>query len=405
MFATRRLSLGRLWGAVIFMAVMLSLLQIRLVLDNGISWIRESQGLEPSHLVDVPAKRSNRFSHDTPNGTIIVQLSGEMGNNLHKLAFGRGLQLMAEREYNLQLPLVLRHQEHPKWISTRRNLQKCFPNLRHIDFRSGNTDEFSNRKIEQKIWLGVDAEGLVLQGNDFSSMMKVLENLKDIANGKSKTNVTTSIDKTPQSNIHLPYVFADKMVDWHILDRYRKELLEWLEFDYESCCPVDLPEAEESVFHFRNFVTELQSATSPMGFDELPPYRTAHELLGHLQVGDKVAITTRFNNNVTQEYVQALKERGLQIRVVTGNSDTEDFCFLAKTQKELVGGQRSSFFTWAAFLGISGGDGSGIQFVRSYSVHLSPESLIKDALQLPYQWTDETLKDMWRFEIFYSGVL
>ena len=34
------------------------------------------------------------LSPDQSNATIVIQLSGEMGNNLHKIAFGRGLQLI-----------------------------------------------------------------------------------------------------------------------------------------------------------------------------------------------------------------------------------------------------------------------------------------------------------------------
>jgi hypothetical protein len=409
-----RLSYSSLWAGLILLAI-LSLLQTQRLAERTVVALNNSQdgrGLRASSvsvassfpLVELPDVSNS-------NGTIVVQLSGEMGNNLHKLAFGRGLQLMAKDDYNLDLHLVLRHQNEPKWISAKRNLQKCFPNLRRLNFSAGNSKEYADRQIEQTLWLGGNkaaADGLVLQGNDETSMTNVLDQIQSIL----QSHPPPELDNNFRSKIRLPFVFADNMVDWHILDRYRPELLEWLTFDYDACCPSSLPEPDESVFHFRNFVTELQGATTILGFDELSAQRTATELFGHLHAGDKVAITTRFDNDETQKYVHAMEEQGLKVRVVAGNSDTEDFCFLAKTKKELVGGQRSSFFTWAAYLGIAMDGPSttnnkkeGIQRVRSYTVNppVQHQASSKNSLQLPYEWAnDERLKDKWIFEVYQT---
>jgi hypothetical protein len=102
--------------------------------------------------------------------------------------------------------------------------------------------------------------------------------------------------------------------------------------------------------HFRNFYTEVKLALEK-GFEELNPNRTANELFGHLQPGDKVAITTRFHNAVTQAYVQQLQLRGLQVRTITGQSSEQDFCFLTKARKELVGNLVSTFTMFAGILG------------------------------------------------------
>ena len=86
-------------------------------------------------------------------------------------------------------------------------------------------------------------------------------------------------------------------------------------------------------------------------WSEQGPNQTAYELLGHLKAGEKVAITTRFNSPEVHEYVQAMEGRGLIVRVITGLSDVEDFCFLSKAKRGLAGSYKSSFFKWAAFLG------------------------------------------------------
>jgi hypothetical protein len=62
-------------------------------------------------------------------------------------------------------------------------------------------------------------------------------------------------------------------------------------------------------------------------------------------------MTTTKRDNASLEYVKAFRERGLQVRVVSGQSRVQGFCFLKKAQKELVGSAVSTFVRWAAFLG------------------------------------------------------
>jgi hypothetical protein len=62
-------------------------------------------------------------------------------------------------------------------------------------------------------------------------------------------------------------------------------------------------------------------------------------------------MTTTKRDSATLEYVKAFRERGLQVRVVSGQSRVQGFCFLKKAQKELVGSAVSTFVRWAAFLG------------------------------------------------------
>jgi hypothetical protein len=95
----------------------------------------------------------------------------------------------------------------------------------------------------------------------------------------------------------------------------------------------------------------MPSVGKRLGFEELSPNKTALELFGHLKPGDKIAITTRFGGKDVEPYVSALQGRGLQVRVIEGQSGTQDFCFLMSAQKELVGSLLSTFVMWAAYLG------------------------------------------------------
>jgi hypothetical protein len=147
-------------------------------------------------------------------------------------------------------------------------------------------------------------------------------------------------------------------------------------------------------------LTELQGATNQLGFQELSPRKTAEQLFGKLTAGEKVAITTRFDNSVTQEYVHELEQRGLQVRVVSGQTGVADFCFLKQAKKELVGMQKSSFFHWAAYLG-------QVDKVRSYLVETNTanegQQQQQKQQQAEYEWSDGDLRSRFHHETYPAG--
>jgi len=105
--------------------------------------------------------------------------------------------------------------------------------------------------------------------------------------------------------------------------------------------------------HFRNFLKELSEKGRPRTkLSELDPHQTADELFGHLHEGDKIAIISRFNEEEAKPYIDALTAdpRGLRVRFLSGQSGTEDFCFLASAQKEMVGSIYSTYLFWAGAL-------------------------------------------------------
>jgi hypothetical protein len=196
------------------------------------------------------------------DASIVVQLSGEMGNNLNKLAFGRGLQLLLA-EQNVTTNLVLRHQEHPKWKLAQRNIQQCFPNLAHFDFQAGNTPEFRERQLQQRLLYGTSSSDLVLSGNSNSNSnatMAVLDHLNHLVQRKHHSNPTTSQKNNniynnntrdlwvePGATIQPPFLYADQMVSMEFMDRFKDDFLEFFRFDTHKCCAT-LPDDDESVF-------------------------------------------------------------------------------------------------------------------------------------------------------------
>jgi hypothetical protein len=100
---------------------------------------------------------------------------------------------------------------------------------------------------------------------------------------------------------------------------------------------------------------EMPGAWRRVGYEELSPSKIANEVFGHLHAGDQVAVVGRWmpdrENERLQNVVHALRKRGFQVRLITGQTPVQDFCFLMNAQKELVATGMSSYSYWAAWLG------------------------------------------------------
>jgi hypothetical protein len=308
---------------------------------NHSNWIREEPTTERT---GAGASLLNRSI------SIVVQLSGEMGNHLQKIAFGRAIQNILQDRYGLDSHLVLQHQQRGgKWVSAMQDVTQCFPNLRDYDFELGNSVEFTKRLQQQQEWLGNDNASKLILPNLVSSA-SVDDGLAYLVSLQRK-NITSSISNVgSNANISLPFVYAQSFVDFEYIERYNSDLRALFWFDEAACCQ-EVPHPDESVFHFRNYLAEMPRKGKQKGFEELNPNQTALELFGHLKRGDGVAMTSRVNNQAAQAYVQAFQARGLSVRMVTNQTGVQDFCFLAKAQKELAGMARSTFLVWAAILG------------------------------------------------------
>jgi hypothetical protein len=145
--------------------------------------------------------------------------------------------------------------------------------------------------------------------------------------------------------------------------------------------------------HYRNFGTEMPKLGVKLGFEELSPRKISDELLFNLKAGDKVAITSRFVNKAVEDIVDILRARGIIVRTVDGQSPEEDFCFLMKAEKEIVGTATSSYVKWAGILG-------NATLVRRYSVDSPATRRISQNFTMPY--TNPVLVSRIRFEQYKS---
>jgi hypothetical protein len=130
-----------------------------------------------------------------------------------------------------------------------------------------------------------------------------------------------------------------------------------------------------------------------MGFKELGPKQTASDLLGHLRQGDKVAVVSRFSNGELDKYLSAMRDRGLRVRLIKGQSGRQDFCFLRSAQKEMVGVSISTYFYWAARL-------SNASRVVTYSLDVPSPWSRRGRAFYQHNYTHPKLAGRWVFRFF-----
>jgi hypothetical protein len=101
--------------------------------------------------------------------SIVVHMSGEMGNQLQHLAHAHALQYWAKNDYGINVNIMIHHQErrrggkkNPKAMEGRILLLKCFPMLKDMDNGTGNTPEYKRRQTQQNEWSLVNSTVLDL---------------------------------------------------------------------------------------------------------------------------------------------------------------------------------------------------------------------------------------------------
>lgn len=204
----------------------------------------------------------------------------------------------------------------------------------------------------------------------------------------------------PESPLRLPYLFSETLDVFPLIDRYYTQIRGLFQFNGTACC-ARLPGADDSVFHFRNYESEMPERRAyDMGFAELSPFKVSNELFRDLEPGDRVQITTRIFNQKARNYAEELAKRGINATVVTDQSTMQDFCFLKRAQKEVVGSARSTFVLWAALLGDAR---------RARLYHVDNMGLRKSHTdfwqRFTYNFTHPKLRDRYTFELYRAEEL
>ena len=276
--------------------------------------------------------RSNSSS-DQPL-TIVVQLSGELGNQVLKMGEGFCIKRMVETKLGIKTEIKLRHQDLSKWKRAMEATKAVFPNTRGLDFEEANTKEFDEARSVQKSWLQSLAEER--KDLDWTDRSILERKYCDKMNGKqcmetllNMLNQTWYLERPSfhgeKTSYSIPHVYTNDFMADECLDLVYNDLREFFTIDEEKVCKL-IPDPDETVLHLRNFKAEMPRVWRSKGFTELGPNKTALELFANYKPGEKVAIISRFTTHL-DEYIQALQSlKGLNVRVIMDQNGNQDFC-------------------------------------------------------------------------------
>jgi len=361
---------------------------------------RTSAGLKTK----VPTlNRSNKhtLSHDNLNSTnnisIVVQLSGELGNQLSKLAYGICLKWYAKQFHNISTHLVLRAQSHAKWYNAKEDTQACFPLTRAMDFQQGNTIQFQQQQEQQKEWLG-KSDAAHLHLNDCCTKACVDQSLEHLAKvlARPPQNNTFATKNTIGLSASFPFLYTETFAnaECFFVDLYYEELRKIFAFDTSIC--KQTPKPDEIILHIRNFLKEMPRRGKLYGFEELSPNQTATELFESCAINSKIAIISRIPQGLGN-YQIALQAKGYNTRIVDGQSGIEDFCLLLKAEQEIIGVSSSTFVLYAGILGNS-------SQVRLYSLDSPSRRGFKSLTKFfpHFSFTNQQLKHRISFQLIQA---
>jgi hypothetical protein len=314
------------------------------------------------------------------NITLIVQLRGELGNQLSVLANARITQLIAEARYpHIHIQLIGQHQSANKWTKGRDDLVKCFSStFRTFDFNGGNHDqsgEFQTVKQLQDSWLSTEQQTKLANVKSFEFLDSLLRQQEQHVSGQEQHVSGIPILPSSVSKYSLPYLTASAL-SWTDIIRnewYYNDMRQWFTFNMNVCCNPNISSSENDVvFHYRNYVHELKHhAVLAPHFVEMSPYTIANVAFQNYTNLDqlRVAITSRFEVG-TDTYIEAFRTRGISSYYVKGQrSGVEGFCYILQTQKETLGSLSSTYYRWAALLG-------NATLTRFYQIRGSPTATI-----------------------------
>lgn len=341
---------------------------------------------------------------------MLVILSGELGNHLFILANAREMQRYVEQELpGVRVEMIGQHQSTSKWVRPASDLHQCFVNFQDFVFTGGIHDEEHNFAAVEELqeeWLGPNKTSLLAniqtpkQIHFLRSLLEQQPQALKLEHGNEDFFYSLPYLTTTSFKLHPPYLLNNESV-------YR-DLREFLRFRDESvdCCPTRVG-PDETVFHLRNFFTELQHKTPQFrkahDIIELSPKETADLVFGeggkgppptdhttntNSHTGGQTAIGraigTRRNSSkivvigrfaeTSQPYVEALQSQGWKVQFVEGQTGVQDFCVALSATHTLVGLRRSTFAFMAGLLG-------NATTVRLY--HVSPNIISPKDLDAP----------------------
>lgn len=310
----------------------------------------------------VTETNTNRTEDETHNNTtteIFIQLSGQFGNHLSKIAAGVAVALELESRGRHASLTLLRPRRGHSGAQTAALLQECFPLLRNVSFDSEIVESENHPKP-----LSWNHES----SSDFDSIMDTIV-----------TSEATSVWVDHLSGLDL------------VVDRHYTALRRFFELD---CCSSQMMNSYSTVFHYRNFEREMPRRGKQKGYEEVTA-QFVTDLFRDLILSNSsspILIVTPFAPDA-KPFVDVLQNQGLVVHVLANSTPLQDFCMLLSATNSIVGLARSTFFLWAGLLGST-------PQIRAYSVDSEWKRQSNSPVWDYFNWTHPELKERFSFELY-----
>lgn len=227
----------------------------------------------------------------TRNISILVELTGELGNQLNYIAHGRAIQTMLWQDHGVASHLVLRRNSNEeKYQRTQRQIKRCFPNLRSLNFHGPGSSSITSQKTLDRIqstFLGPDqSKSLFMNvGSSFDTTQKSIHNLVDllekregglfldaatavgsVGSANSSSTITHSDLLSKQHGVSFPFLRTHSMINREFMDKFYDDFRDFFQFDDEACCATaDLPDPDVAVFVSNDhWCTSSPAPTKPL---------------------------------------------------------------------------------------------------------------------------------------------
>ena len=193
----------------------------------------------------VPIRKDTRTTQ-YPTISILVELTGELGNHLHHLAHGRVLQNIAGT-FGIPTRLVLRRQSNAeKYKQTQKHLQKCFPNLRNFTFHHDTSKVTSQTSTSGNMTQMFHSRLRLHGGSNYSVTHRAVDALHQILQLEQQV-ATASDSQYPKLGLSTPFLHTSSMLSRELMNLYYDDFREFFAFDDSACCS-DVPGPNEAVF-------------------------------------------------------------------------------------------------------------------------------------------------------------
>jgi hypothetical protein len=228
--------------------------------------------------------------NETSNGTkllvipILVELTGELGNNLHHLAHGLALQVMLARRGISTKVIPQRLAKGEKYFKTQKQLKQCFPNLKPVKFYTNGLDTKKPKQLQES-WLGKElVSRLKLKsGSTLDTTRQTVEAVHSILQNTHLLETRPS-NASSSSILSVPFIHTSSMINREFMDQFYDDIRAFFEFNETACCPQDLVD-KEAIF-VSNFISSTcihilgrQESVHFMYFSSFIPFLVAFSKL------------------------------------------------------------------------------------------------------------------------------